>query len=70
MRETVGPVELGVCLTEALEPLSKTERAAFAAALEKILVGLVRGPPGRGWMCRLCDTATCGAERAQPCSIT
>jgi DNA-binding MarR family transcriptional regulator len=57
-------------LAEALEPLSKTERAAFTAAVEKILVGVVRGPRGRGWMCRLCDTATCGAQRGQPCSIT
>jgi MarR family transcriptional repressor of emrRAB len=57
-------------LAEALAPLSKSERAAFAAVAEKILIGLVRGPRGRGWMCRLCDTATCGAQRGQPCSIT
>jgi MarR family transcriptional repressor of emrRAB len=57
-------------LVEALAPLSKSERAAFVTIAEKILIGLVHGPRGRGWMCRLCDTATCGAQRGQPCSIT
>jgi MarR family transcriptional repressor of emrRAB len=57
-------------LADALAPLSRSERAAFEALAEKILIGLVRGPRGRGWMCRLCDTAACGAERGHPCSIT
>jgi MarR family transcriptional regulator, negative regulator of the multidrug operon emrRAB len=57
-------------LAEALSPLPKAERAAFENAVEKVLIGLVRGPRGRGWMCRLCSTATCGAEPGQPCSIT
>jgi MarR family transcriptional regulator, negative regulator of the multidrug operon emrRAB len=57
-------------LAEALSPLSKAERAAFEDAVEKVLIELVRGPRGRGWMCRLCDTTSCGAERGQPCSIT
>jgi MarR family transcriptional regulator, negative regulator of the multidrug operon emrRAB len=57
-------------LAEALAPLSKAQRAAFENAVEKILIELVRGPRSRGWMCRLCDTAACGAEPGQPCSIT
>jgi MarR family transcriptional repressor of emrRAB len=57
-------------LADALSPLSNPERAAFETAVEKMLIGLVRGPRGRGWMCRLCDTAACGAEPGQPCSIT
>jgi DNA-binding MarR family transcriptional regulator len=57
-------------LAGTLSPLSMAERAAFEDAVEKILIGLVRGPRGRGWMCRLCDTATCGAEPGHPCSIT
>jgi MarR family transcriptional repressor of emrRAB len=57
-------------LAAALSPLSKAERAAFENAVEKILLELVREPRGRGWMCRLCDTSTCGAEPGQPCSIT
>jgi DNA-binding MarR family transcriptional regulator len=57
-------------LADVLAPLSKSERAAFATVAEKILIGLVRGPRGHGWMCRLCDTTTCGATRGQPCSIT
>ena len=57
-------------LAEALSPLSKAERAAFERVVEKILIELVRGPRGHGWMCRLCDTAACRATRGQPCSIT
>ena len=25
---------------------------------------------GGGWLCRLCDTAACGAERGKPCPVT
>ncbi len=58
-------------LTQALGTLTAGERAAFAAAVDKILVGLVRTTSARGWMCRLCRTSACGAEGpGRPCPVT
>jgi MarR family transcriptional repressor of emrRAB len=57
-------------LVNALAPLSRRERASFNALVDKILVGLAQSSSTAGWMCRLCDTATCGAARGQPCPIT
>ncbi len=57
-------------LEDVLAPLSAHERATFHELVEKVLIGLVRGPETKGWMCRLCDTRTCGAEPGQPCPIT
>ena len=57
-------------LEDVLTPLSARERATLHELVEKVLIGLVRGPATKGWMCRLCDTRTCGAEPGQPCPIT
>jgi DNA-binding MarR family transcriptional regulator len=63
-------------LTEALAPLSAGDRASFDVLVSRVLAGVVRDRVGArepavgGWMCRLCDTATCGAERGQPCPVT
>jgi DNA-binding MarR family transcriptional regulator len=57
-------------LVESLAPLTAVERATFLALLDKVLTGLARTPTPSGWMCRLCDTATCGAERGEPCPVT
>jgi MarR family transcriptional repressor of emrRAB len=55
---------------DALAPLSASERTALYALVDKMLVGLVPTPTSRGWMCRLCATDVCGAQRGQPCPIT
>jgi DNA-binding MarR family transcriptional regulator len=58
-------------LDDVLAPLSPTERARFDRLVDKVLIGSVRGPRTKGWICRLCDTAVCGAEgRGQPCPVT
>ena len=57
-------------LVDALAPLSPDERATFLALVDKVLVGLVATPTSHGWMCRLCDTETCGAPRGEPCPVT
>jgi DNA-binding MarR family transcriptional regulator len=60
-------------LVDALASLTPEERASFDAAVDKILVGLIRGrtTSGARWMCRLCDTQVCGAEApGRPCPVT
>jgi DNA-binding MarR family transcriptional regulator len=57
-------------LTDALAPLSPRERDALEPIIDKVLVGLVRGPRPGPAMCRLCATEICGAERGSPCPIT
>jgi DNA-binding MarR family transcriptional regulator len=59
-------------LTDALAPLEHADRAVLERLLTTVLEGVVRtGGGGRGWMCRLCETATCGAaERGAPCPVT
>jgi DNA-binding MarR family transcriptional regulator len=54
-------------LQGALAVLSVEERAALAAIVGKMLVGLMREPGAVRWMCRLCDTGVCrGAEDGCP----
>lgn len=57
-------------LHDVLTPLSSEERATLHELVEKVLIGLIRGPTVAAWMCRLCDTPTCGAAPGQPCPIT
>jgi DNA-binding MarR family transcriptional regulator len=49
-------------LRQALASLTPTERATFGALAGKVLGGLARGPGATRWICRLCDTAACGAD--------
>ena len=57
-------------LTEALAPLTAAERRTLAPLVDKLLIGLVRGPRPARAMCRLCATEVCGAARGEPCEIT
>ena len=57
-------------LVDALAPLSDRDRATFERMLDQILISLIPKPTGKGWMCRLCDTGVCGAERGGPCPLT
>lgn len=57
-------------LTRALEPVTGERRELLVGAVDDLLVGLVTEPTHRGWMCRLCSTVDCGADRGQPCPIT
>jgi MarR family transcriptional repressor of emrRAB len=57
-------------LSQALGALTPRERDVFDRLVDKVLIGLVQGSTGHGWMCRLCDTQTCGANPGQPCPIT
>jgi DNA-binding MarR family transcriptional regulator len=64
--ERVGAARAEV-LQGALAVLSAQERAALAAIMGKMLVGLMREPGAVRWMCRLCDTGICrGAEGGCP----
>jgi DNA-binding MarR family transcriptional regulator len=47
-------------LSGALAELSADERRVFEAVTGRVLAGLVRGPSATRWICRLCDTTTCG----------
>jgi DNA-binding MarR family transcriptional regulator len=47
-------------LDDALAALSPAQRRDFERSLEKVLVGMMRGPGATRWMCRLCDTTACG----------
>jgi rubrerythrin len=54
-------------LEDALAVLTPEERATFEALLGRVAVGLIREPGASRWMCRLCDTGTCGlADRSCP----
>jgi hypothetical protein len=57
-------------LEEVFAPLDAGERAALARIVDKLLIGLVRGPRPDAAMCRLCDTEACGARRDEPCPVT
>lgn len=57
-------------LEDIVAPLSTTERAALGELVETLLIGLIRGPAAKAWMCRLCDTQACGARPGQPCPVT
>jgi DNA-binding MarR family transcriptional regulator len=47
-------------LSGALADLSADERQVFERVTGRVLAGLVRGPDATRWICRLCDTTTCG----------
>jgi DNA-binding MarR family transcriptional regulator len=57
-------------LTDTLATLTPAERAQLARLLDKLLVGLVRGPSPGPALCRLCATEVCGAARGEPCPVT
>jgi DNA-binding MarR family transcriptional regulator len=50
----------GEVLAAALATLEPSERQALEDLISRVLVGLMRGPGAVRWMCRLCDTTTCG----------
>ncbi len=56
-------------LDDALGPLSDDERRALDGLASRMLVGLMRGPGAVRWMCRLCDTRTCGHDTGD-CPVT
>lgn len=47
-------------LADALADLTADERRLFESVTGRVLAGLVRGPGATRWICRLCDTTTCG----------
>lgn len=49
-------------LAGALATLSTADRDELDRLLGEVLVGMIRGPGARRWMCRLCDTGACGRE--------
>lgn len=49
-------------LGAALGALDPAERADLDRLLGRVLVGMIRGPGARRWMCRLCDTNACGRD--------
>lgn len=57
-------------LANAMAPLDDDSRTTLAPLVEKVLIGLVAADTNTGWMCRLCDTETCGAAPGEPCPIT
>jgi DNA-binding MarR family transcriptional regulator len=47
-------------LSGALADLTAAERQVFEGVTGRVLAGLVREPGATRWICRLCDTTTCG----------
>lgn len=47
-------------LGQAVSTLSADEQRALDASLSRLLVGMMRGPDARRFMCRLCDARACG----------
>jgi DNA-binding MarR family transcriptional regulator len=47
-------------LHQALSTLSADEQRDLDRLLSRLLVGMMRGPDARGFMCRLCDARACG----------
>ena len=52
-------------LSGALAELTAEQRLVFEDLTGRVLAGLVRGPGATRWICRLCDTSTCGRDRGQ-----
>ena len=52
-------------LQQAMKLLSRAERAQLGGLLEKMLIGLKRGPLHAYTICRLCEDAVCA-----PCPMT
>jgi DNA-binding MarR family transcriptional regulator len=57
-------------LSGALADLSADERQVFERVTGRVLAGLVRGPGATRWICRLCDTTTCGRAEGHCPSAT
>jgi MarR family transcriptional regulator, negative regulator of the multidrug operon emrRAB len=58
-------------LSEALAPLSPAERRELGPLLEKVLAGITRDVTHADQVCRLCDEASCPAERCPvECAVT
>jgi hypothetical protein len=55
----------GDVLDSALSGLPASEREAFERTLAKVLPGLIQGPGGVRWMCRLCDMKACGRDEGR-----
>jgi DNA-binding MarR family transcriptional regulator len=66
--ERVSKARAGV-LEDALGTLSAGDRRMFSQLVSQLLVGLMREPGAVRWMCRLCDTQTCGHETGT-CPVT
>jgi DNA-binding MarR family transcriptional regulator len=49
-------------LEGALSGLSPDERQALEHLVSRVLAEMVRAPGATRWICRLCDTGTCGSE--------
>lgn len=47
-------------LADALAGLTADERRVFEGVTGRALAAMVRGPGATRWICRLCDTTTCG----------
>lgn len=56
-------------LTDVVGMLTDEERAMLHRVTSRLLVGMMRGPGATRWICRLCDTSTCGHEQGR-CPIT
>jgi DNA-binding MarR family transcriptional regulator len=56
-------------LASALSGLTATEREQLDQLVSRVLVGLMHGPGAGSWMCRMCDTATCGLADGS-CPVT
>jgi DNA-binding MarR family transcriptional regulator len=52
-------------LSTALAGLTVEQRRVFEDLTGRVLAGLVRGPGATRWICRLCDTSTCGREQGR-----
>jgi DNA-binding MarR family transcriptional regulator len=48
-----------------LAPLTPEEQDEFAALAGRVLVGMIRAPGARRWICRLCDLPACGRPIGQ-----
>jgi DNA-binding MarR family transcriptional regulator len=56
----MGAAARAQVLDHALSVLSAEERQVLDRLLSRLLVGMMRGPDARRFMCRLCDTRACG----------
>lgn len=52
-------------LTEGLAALDVDERAVLDRLVGRLLVAQLREPGATRWICRLCDTETCGRARGE-----
>jgi DNA-binding MarR family transcriptional regulator len=56
-------------LKEVTAVLKPGERETLEQIASRLLVGMMRGPGATRWICRLCDTTTCGHDEGE-CPIT